>query len=96
MDRNYRLIIILLFLCVMSLIMASCKSSKTNCDAYGIRWENPRIDSLAVIKDERTYIPFIPVIDAKSFHFDGTEKGKYVILLKEGNYIVEERTLVLK
>jgi hypothetical protein len=96
MDRNYRLIIILLFLCVMSLIMASCKSSKTNCDAYGIRWENPRIDSLAVIKDERTYIPFIPVIDAKSFHFDGTEKGKYVILLKEGNDIVEERTLVLK
>jgi len=96
MDRNHRLIIILLFLCVMSLIMASCKSSKTNCDAYGIRWENPRIDSLAVMKDKRTYIPFIPVIDAKSFHLDGTEKGKYVILLKEGNAIVEERTLVLK
>jgi len=96
MDRNYRLIIILLFLCMMSIILSSCKSSKSNCDAYGIRWENPRIDSLAVIKDEVTYIPFIPVIDAKSFHIEGGDKGKYVILLKEGNSVVEERILVLK
>ena len=96
MNRNHRLIIILLFLCVMSLIMASCKSSKTNCDAYGIRWENPGIDSISVMKGEKTYIPFIPVIDAKSFHLDSTVKGKYLILLKEGNVVVEERTLVLK
>jgi hypothetical protein len=96
MNRNHRLIIILLFLCVISLIMASCKSSKTNCDAYGIRWENPRIDSLAVLKNDRTYIPFIPVLDSKEFHMNTSERGRYSILLKDGNTIVEERTLVLK
>ena len=96
MNRNHRLIIILLFLCLISMIVASCKTTKSNCDAYGIRWENPGIDSISVMKGEKTYIPFIPVIDAKSFHLDGTEKGRYLILLKEGNVVVEERTLVLK
>jgi len=96
MDRNHRLILILIFLCLMSLIVASCKTSKTNCDAYGIRWENPRIDSVAVLKDKRTYLPFIPVMGSTELHMNTTEKGRYLILLKDGDVIVEERTLVLK
>lgn len=96
MDRNYRLIIILLFLCLMSLIVASCKTSKSNCDAYGIRWENPRIDSLGVLKNDITYIPFVPVLGAREFHMNTSERGRYLILLKDGDVIVEERTLVLK
>ena len=96
MNRNHRLIIILLFLCLMSMIVASCKSTKNNCDAYGIRWENPRIDSVAVLKDKRTYLPFIPVMGSMELHMNAPEKGRYLILLKDGNTIVEERTLVLK
>ncbi len=56
MNKNYRLIIILVLLCLISLVMSSCKSSKSGCDAYGIRWENPRIDSLAVVKDDKTHL----------------------------------------
>ena len=96
MNRNHRLIIILLFLCLISMIVASCKTTKSNCDAYGIRWENPRIDSLAVLKNDLTYIPFIPVLDSKEFHMNTPVKGRYLILLKDGNTIVEERTLVLE
>jgi hypothetical protein len=96
MNKNYRLIIILIFLCLMSLVVASCKSSKSGCDAYGIRWENPRIDSLAVVKDDKTYLPFIPVKDAREFHISYAERGKYMILLKDGDVIVEEKSFVLK
>lgn len=96
MRDNYRLILILLFLCIMSLIVASCKTSKSNCDAYGIHWENPRIDSLAVEKDRKTYVPFIPVFGAREFHMNSPARGSYSVLLKEGNKIVEKRSFVLK
>lgn len=96
MDRNHRLIIILIFLCLASMIVASCKSTKTKCDAYGIRWENPRIDSVSVLKDKITYLPFIPVMGSRELHMNTPEKGRYLILLKDGNTIVEERSLVLK
>jgi hypothetical protein len=78
------------------MVIASCKSSKSSCDAYGIRWENPRIDSLGVNKDDITYIPFIPVNGAREFHINTPERGKYQVILKDEDVVVEERSFVIK
>jgi hypothetical protein len=80
----------------MSLAVASCRSSKSGCDAYGIKWENPGIDSLSVVKGDKTYLPFIPVKHAMEFHISYAERGRYIIFLKDGDVIVEEKSFVLK
>lgn len=96
MRYNYGFLILLIGLCLLSIIISSCKTSKSNCDAYGILWKNPRIDSLSVIKDDMTYLPFVPVGNAKEFHMDNPNSGRYCILLKSGNKIIERRAFVLK
>jgi len=97
MTHNRRILLILLSLCILSIILSSCKSSKQPCDAYGsIYWDNPKVDSVAVLKDNSIYIPYVPVMDAQAFHLNTTEKGTYKVLLKAGDDVIEARSIVLK
>jgi len=96
MRYNYRLLLIILFLCLLSMVVASCKSSKSSCDAYGIYWDNPRIDSLSVVKDDLTYIPYIPVNESRALHINTPVRGSYQVLLKDGDSVVEARFFELK
>lgn len=97
MSHNRRILLILLSLCILSIILSSCKSSKQPCDAYGsIYWDNTEVDSLAVIKDNLVYLPYVPVMDAHEFHLNTSEKGMYKVLLKAGDDVIEARSIVLK
>jgi len=96
MDRNHRLIIILLFLCLMYLIVASCKSSKSSCDAYGFYWNKKGVDSLLVVKDNSVFLPYIPVMDATAFHMDSPKPGTYTFYLKAGDSVIETKSVLLK
>ena len=97
MTHNRRILLILLSLCILSIILSSCKSSKQPCDAYGsIYWDNPKVDSVAVLKDNSIYLPYVPVMDAQAFHLNTTEKGTYKVLLKAGDDVIEARSIVLK
>lgn len=95
MAHNLRLILILAFLCLVSIIVSSCKTS-SNCDAYGIHWENPRVDSLAVLKSGKVYLPYVPVIGAKDFYLNTTERGDFTVLLKSGNELIEAKELTVR
>jgi len=97
MTHNRRMLLILLSLCILSMILASCKSSKEPCDAYGsVYWDNPEVDSVSVLKDNSIYIPYVPVMDAQAFHLNTVEKGTYKVLLKAGDEVIEARSIVLK
>lgn len=97
MTHNRRILLILLSLCILSIILSSCKSSKQPCDAYGsIYWDNPKVDSVAVLKDNSIYIPYVPVMDAQAFHLNTSERGTYKVLLKAGDDVIEARSIVLK
>lgn len=97
MTYNRRIILILISLCILSIILSSCKSSKTHCDAYGsVYWDNPEVDSLLVLKDNSVYFPYVPVRDAREFHLNTNEKGTYKVLLKSGDDVIEARSIVLK
>jgi len=96
MSINYRLIAIILALCVLSVLLGSCKSSKTHCDAYGsLHWDKD-IDSLSVVKDGETYMPFVPVSNAKDLHLNWGATGSYTVLLKDKKGDVEYVNVVLK
>ena len=97
MTHNRRILLILLSLCILSIILSSCKSSKQPCDAYGsIYWDNPKVDSVAVLKDNSIYLPYVPVMDAQAFHLNTSERGTYKVLLKAGDDVIEARSIVLK
>lgn len=96
MKYNYKLLLILLFLCLLSMVVASCKSSKASCEAYAIYWENPRIDSLSIVKNDLSYIPFIPVKESKSLHINDPIGGEYLVLFKSGDSVIEKRRFTLE
>jgi len=81
---------------MLSVLLASCKSSKEPCDAYSIYWKDPRVDSITILKDNLTYVPYIPVMKAKEFHMANPERGFYKAILKDGNEVIEFKEFVLK
>ena len=93
---NTRLIIILAFCCLLSILLA-CKSKKnSDCDAYGtINWE-VNADTISVTKDDITYLDAIPSNGAKSIHINTNEKGTYVVLLKSDGYVVDVKKLTIR
>jgi hypothetical protein len=93
---NTRLIIILAFCCLLSILL-SCKTKKnSNCDAYGtINWE-VNADTISVTKDDITYINPMPSNGAKSLHINTNEKGTYVVLLKSDGAVVDVKKLTIR
>ena len=86
---------ILAILCAVSILL-SCKTSKTNCDAYGtINWK-VNADTISVTKDDITYLDDIPCNGAKSIHINTEEKGTYVVLLKSNGLIVDIKKLTIR
>ena len=93
---NKRLIIILAFCCLLSILLA-CKTKKnSNCDAYGtINWE-VNADTITVMKNDEDYVTDIPSNGAKSIHINTKNKGTYIVLLKSEGSIVDIKEFIIK
>jgi hypothetical protein len=96
MKYNYRLLLILAILCIISMLAASCKSSKSSCDAYGFEWKKKGADSLSIVKDNSLFLPYIPLMGATSFHMNDPNPGNYTVFLKHGDSVIEEKSFLLK
>jgi hypothetical protein len=93
---NKRLIIILAFCCLLSILLA-CKTKKnSNCDAYGtINWE-VNADTISVMKNDEDYATNIPSNGAKSIHINTKDKGTYVVLLKSEGTVVDIKKFIIR
>ena len=93
---NKRLIIILAFCCLLSILLA-CKTKKnSNCDAYGtVNWE-VNADTITVMKNDEDYVTDIPSNGAKSIHINTKNKGTYIVLLKSEGSIVDIKEFIIK
>lgn len=57
---------------------------------------NPAADGLAVMYNDSTYLPYVPILDAEHINLWDAKEGEYLVLYYLNGFIISKQKIELK